>query len=592
MTRIRIFDRGRRARHIVGTGGLAVALLAGLAPVLLSALAPDAGPVAAAAPTGQASMAAPASGALFGAYASPLGVAQTPSTVNALESSIGRKLDIDRVYSDWGTSQPQPQAVWDVANGIVPLISIDATTSSGAPVPWSQIASGADDAAIVAQAQGIASLGSPVLLNFSHEPGLHPENGTAADFVAAWQHYVTVVRQYAPNVSFALILDSEYYSPAVVGPWYPGDAYVDWMGADGYNSSTCRVGQVGAWRDFSAIFGPLESFAVAHAKPAVIAEWASTEDPSTPGRKAAWITAAAQTMESWPQMKAALYFDAPGFADGCQWPLDSSPSALAAFNALGAQSWFNTGPQGYWEVSTDGGIFAYGTAAFYGSMGGKPLNAPIVRMAVTPDDKGYLEVGTDGGIFAFGTAGFYGSMGGRHLNAPIVGIAVTPDGKGYWEVSTDGGIFAFGTAGFYGSMGGRPLNAPIVGIAVTPDGKGYWEVGADGGIYSFGSAAYFGSMGGRHLNAPIVGMATTLDGNGYWEVGADGGVYTFGSATYFGSTGSIHLNRPVMGVAAVPDGDGYWMVASDGGIFSFGSAGFYGSMGGKPLDAPVVAIAS
>ena len=83
---------------------------------------------------------------------------------------------------------------------------------------------------------------------------------------------------------------------------------------------------------------------------------------------------------------------------------------------------------------------------------------------------------SDGGIFAFGDAQFYGSMGGKPLNKPIVGIAATPDGGGYWEVASDGGIFAFGDAQFYGSMGGRPLNKPIVGIAATPDGAatGRW----------------------------------------------------------------------------------------------------------------------
>ncbi|MHB8219772.1 MAG: IPT/TIG domain-containing protein, partial [Acidimicrobiales bacterium] len=34
---------------------------------------------------------------------------------------------------------------------------------------------------------------------------------------------------------------------------------------------------------------------------------------------------------------------------------------------------------------------------------------------------GYDLVAADGGVFAFGTAGFYGSMGGKHLNAPMVG---------------------------------------------------------------------------------------------------------------------------------------------------------------------------
>jgi hypothetical protein len=33
-------------------------------------------------------------------------------------------------------------------------------------------------------------------------------------------------------------------------------------------------------------------------------------------------------------------------------------------------------------VASDGGIFAFGNAAFHGSMGGKPLNAPVVGMGV------------------------------------------------------------------------------------------------------------------------------------------------------------------------------------------------------------------
>ncbi len=40
-----------------------------------------------------------------------------------------------------------------------------------------------------------------------------------------------------------------------------------------------------------------------------------------------------------------------------------------------------------------------------------------------PPITGYSEVASDGGIFSFGTARFYGSMGGKPLNAPIVGIA-------------------------------------------------------------------------------------------------------------------------------------------------------------------------
>ena len=205
-------------------------------------------------------------------------------------------------------------------------------------------------------------------------------------------------------------------------------------------------------------------------------------------------------------------------------------------------------------------------------------NLPLVGVAA-PDGAGYWEVASDGGIFSFGDASFHGSMGGTPLNAPIVGMAGTPDGAGYWEVASDGGIFSFGDASFHGSMGGTPLNVPIVGMAGTPDGAGYWEVASDGGIFSFGDASFHGSMGGTPLNAPIVGMAATPDGAGYWEVASDGGIFSFGDASFHGSMGGTPLNAPIVGMAATPDGAGYWEVASDGGVFGFSSP-FYGSRAG------------
>ena len=118
---------------------------------------------------------------------------------------------------------------------------------------------------------------------------------------------------------------------------------------------------------------------------------------------------------------------------------------------------------------------------------------------------GYRLAAADGGVYSF-CEPFHGSMGGVPLNRPIVGMASTPDGQGYWLVASDGGIFSFGDATFHGSMGGLPLNKPIVGMAATPDGKGYRLVASDGGIFSFGSATFQGSAGGIALNAPVVGM--------------------------------------------------------------------------------------
>ena len=159
--------------------------------------------------------------------------------------------------------------------------------------------------------------------------------------------------------------------------------------------------------------------------------------------------------------------------------------------------------------------------------------------------EGYWMAARDGGVFAFGDADFFGSMGATPLNQPVVGMAATPSGQGYWLVARDGGIFAFGDAEFYGSTGAIRLNQPVVGMAATPSGLGYWLVAADGGIFAFGDARFHGSTGDIRLNQPIVSMAATPSGGGYFLFAADGGVFSFGDAKFEGSTGSIRLNQPM-----------------------------------------------
>ncbi|WP_425433610.1 GDSL-type esterase/lipase family protein [Kineococcus rhizosphaerae] len=235
--------------------------------------------------------------------------------------------------------------------------------------------------------------------------------------------------------------------------------------------------------------------------------------------------------------------------------------------------------KGYWQVASDGGVFTYGDAQFYGSVPGIPLHLTnIMGMARTPSGKGYWVVGSDGGVFSFGDAGFYGSLPGIGVHVGnIVDMVPTKTGRGYWLVGSDGGVFSFGDAQFFGSMGGQPLNRPVVGMAATASGNGYWLVAADGGVFSFGDAPFYGSMGGQPLSYPVVDMDVTPDGGGYWMTAEDGGVFTFGNAQFYGSMGGKPLNGRVTGMAVTPTGRGYWLNACDGGVFTFGDAPFLGS---------------
>jgi lysophospholipase L1-like esterase len=241
----------------------------------------------------------------------------------------------------------------------------------------------------------------------------------------------------------------------------------------------------------------------------------------------------------------------------------------------------------------------FGGAAYDGDTLEVPLAQPIVNGVADPDG-GYWLVASDGGVFSFGNAQFYGSTGGIHLNQPIVGMTPTPDGGGYWLVASDGGIFSYGDAQFYGSTGGIHLNQPIVGMAAAADGNGYWLVASDGGIFAFGSAQFYGSTGGIHLNKPVVGMAATANGDGYWLVASDGGIFSYGDAPFYGSTGGIQLNEPIVAMTPTQDGNGYWLVAQDAGVFNYGNAGFSGSAQSplhpplfpQPLSNPIPAVVS
>ena len=287
-----------------------------------------------------------------------------------------------------------------------------------------------------------------------------------------------------------------------------------------------------------------------------------------------------------PMYLAQLSFASPG-----------GPPSLAPYTATGPAGSPACVPPpgpapGYWQVGSDGGIFSFGAAPFYGSTGSMRLNKPVVGMAATGDGHGYWLVASDGGVFAFGDAGFYGSTGSITLNKPVIGLIPTLDGGGYWLIASDGGVFAFGDAPFYGSAGGANLAYPVTAAAPAFLNGGYWIVDANGQVFNYGDAHFEGQPPYAPGGYSITGMAPTQSSNGYWLSSANGNVADFGDAAPYGSMIGTALNAPVIGMASNSDGTGYWLQGADGGIFTFGHAQFYGSMGGQRLNAPMVGIAA
>ena len=178
---------------------------------------------------------------------------------------------------------------------------------------------------------------------------------------------------------------------------------------------------------------------------------------------------------------------------------------------------------------------------FFGATG-NPQSFPV-----GPAARGYWLVGSDGGIFSFGAASFYGSMGSTPLQRPVVGITPSASRTGYWLVASDGGIFSFGTSDYYGSIpavglhpagSGLPnsLNAPIVGMVPSVTGHGYFMIASDGGVFAFGDARFAGSCPGiGGCAGKAVSVMPDSTGNGYWLVTNLGAVYAFGDALFYGA---------------------------------------------------------
>ncbi len=284
----------------------------------------------------------PSSGVYFGERVEPRGSETTQDAIKREESKVGRKLTIDHQYYNWDAKLPTAQQKWDVDNGRIPFVNWNAGKGGGSVVRWSAIANGSQDAWIQQRADAFKAFGSPIYLTFHHEP----ENdlsrfGTPADFAAAFRHIVTVFRsRNVTNVAFVWTMMAWTFNPRSgrdAMSYYPGDSYVDFVGADGYSWYPARSGD--PWTSFHDIFTDTNSFAIAHGKPWMVVEYGCLEDPAVPGRKAQWFRDSLTTAKTWPSLKALLYFDVN--KSPYNWVTDSTTSSMSGYRQIALDPYLN-----------------------------------------------------------------------------------------------------------------------------------------------------------------------------------------------------------------------------------------------------------
>jgi hypothetical protein len=267
------------------------------------------------------------------APASPLvgvyepGAPTTWSPVTTFTSATGVKPGIVVYYSPWNNpfSTSYAQAAWD--HDAYVLVQLEPKG-----VTLASIAAGGSDAYLRSYAGAVVAFGHPVILSFGHEM-----NGNwyswgyghtpPATFVAAWRHVVRVFRAAgAANVTWLWTVNAVDGASGALTQWWPGAAWVDWTGIDGYFARSTDT--------FSALFGPtiadIRAFSNA---PLLIAE---TAVGTTANRESQIDALFAGVRDE--RLAGVVWFDEAQHAGlyHQDWRLEHDPSALAAFTAAAA----------------------------------------------------------------------------------------------------------------------------------------------------------------------------------------------------------------------------------------------------------------
>ena len=237
------------------------------------------------------------------------------------ETLVGKPVNIRSVFYAFGDGFPVSYASSLGAKGKTLLIFWEPVSN------LDSINNGSQDSIIKKFATDAGTYGYPVILAPFHEMNGNWDvwDGTVgtnspAKFITAWKH-VHDLFIGVTNVKFALDYNAGSV-PDVSGnqynDYYPGDAYVDYVGVDGFNFGN-------PWQSFQSIFStPLAKLATYH-KPIYIFSIGSVAG----SQKATWITDALSVQIKNYPVVGWVWFNQNG-ADG-NWLVNSDAASLTAF---------------------------------------------------------------------------------------------------------------------------------------------------------------------------------------------------------------------------------------------------------------------
>ncbi|WP_170315483.1 carbohydrate-binding domain-containing protein [Nakamurella deserti] len=259
---------------------------------------------------------------------------------NALATArtLGQKLDEFNIFMAWHYRDGFPLDIVTATAraGALPSITWEPwDPAAGATQPTyrlQNIIDGRFDSYIDSWARGAAAFGGPLKMRFAHEmnAGWYPwgaaANGNSgAAYVAAYRHvHDRFVAAGATNVQWSWSVNIVQGMPVALQSVYPGAAYVDSIGVDGYNGGTDNPG-MGGWKSPSSVFGETlaQLAVVAPGKPVYIAETASAVGG---GDKAAWTAQLFDYLRT-TQVTGVDWFDIGGYPD---WRITSSTGVVDA----------------------------------------------------------------------------------------------------------------------------------------------------------------------------------------------------------------------------------------------------------------------